>query len=116
MILPNLLTFAMPLLPRERGGVAKGGEFGQPNEPTTMGKSGQPDELGVEATHLVDDVTKLATKRMAATRNAQPAQAAGKASVAWWLVDTGCGYDLIENKKFGTWRSLSPAPLSLSRL
>ena len=82
--------------PKGAGGVAKGGEFGQPNEPTTKGKSGQPDELKVEATRLDDDVTKLAKNREAATRKAQPAKATGKASVELWLVDTGCGSDLIE--------------------
>ena len=82
--------------PKGAGGVAKRGEFGQPNEPSTKGKSGQPDELKVEATRLDNDVAKLAKKREAATRKAQPAKATGKASVELWLVDTGCGSDLIE--------------------
>ena len=81
--------------PKGAGGVAKGGEFGQPNAPTSKGQSGQPDEPKGEDTRL-DDVARLAMKRVAALRKAQPARATGKASVELWLVDTGCGSDLID--------------------
>ena len=73
--------------PKGAGGVAK--------RSATKGESGQPDEPKVVATRL-DEVAKLAKKREAAVRRAQPAQAAGKASVELWLVDTGCGSDLID--------------------
>ena len=50
------------------------------------GQSGQPDGPDGEA-------------------NAQPAKAAGKANVDLWLVDTGCGSDLIEKSEI---RNLKP--------
>ena len=90
---PLDLRVASP--PKGAGGVAKRGEFGQPNAPTSKGQSGQPDGPKGEATRL-DAVARLYMKREAALRKAQPARATGKASVELWLVDTGCGSDLID--------------------
>ena len=59
--------------PKGTGGIA--------TRSATKAESGKPDETEV------------------ATRKAQPAQAAGKASVELWLVDTGCGSDLIEKSE-----------------
>jgi hypothetical protein len=81
---PLDLRAAPPLM--RAGNVAKRGEFGQPNAPSPEGQSGQPDEPEGEA-------------------HAQPAKATGKASVDLWLVDTGCGSDLIEKCEI---RNLKP--------